>query len=132
MPIGTQMSARGLGTRYGGSKWIRPTKRLAIYLRDGLACVWCGAGAEDEAPLSLDHLVPWIASGSNEATNLVTACRHCNSSRGDRSVEDFAAAVAAYVDHGVTADSIVERIEALRVRPLDITEAKAIMARRAA
>lgn len=29
-----------------GSKWIRPEKRLAIYHRDGFACIYCGATAE--------------------------------------------------------------------------------------
>ena len=31
-----------------GSKWIRPEKRMAIYLRDGLACVYCGEGVEHD------------------------------------------------------------------------------------
>jgi HNH endonuclease len=124
------MAARGMGSKYQGSKWIRPEKRLAIYLRDGLACVWCGQAVEDETPLSLDHLTPWIDGGSNEATNLVTCCRRCNSSRGNRSVGDFAQAVANYIDHGVTAAGIAQRIEELRNRPLDLAAAKVMIARR--
>lgn len=30
-----------------GMNWIRQEKRYAIYLRDGLACVWCKATIED-------------------------------------------------------------------------------------
>src|SRR5438128_11454104 len=32
-----------------GMNWIRPEKRLALYLRDGLACCYCGEAVEDGA-----------------------------------------------------------------------------------
>lgn len=110
------MPARGQGTAYQGSKWIRREKRLAIYLRDGLACCWCGEGVEDGTSMSLDHLIPYSQSGSHEASNLVTACSRCNSSRADRTVRDFSQAVAAYL---VTV-----------TRPLDVAAAKELIARR--
>jgi len=66
-----------------GSKWIRPTKRLAIYLRDGLCCAYCGATVEDGATLSLDHITACELGGHNGATNLVTCCISCNSSKRD-------------------------------------------------
>lgn len=65
-----------------GMNWIKPHKRLAIYLRDGLACVYCSAGVETGVVLTLDHLVPRIKGGSNKSSNLATACMGCNSSRG--------------------------------------------------
>lgn len=68
-----------------GSKWCRPTTRLAIYLRDGLCCVWCGVGVEHGAVLSLDHLLAVSEGGGNEASNLVTCCKRCNFSRQDMS-----------------------------------------------
>lgn len=73
-------------------QWIRKDKRLAIYLRDELRCMYCGRNLKDAAPadVTLDHLTPRSAVGTNESTNLVTACRPCNSSRGARSLEDFA------------------------------------------
>ena len=37
--------------RYGRN-WIRPEKRRALYLRDGLACVYCGDSLEDGARLT--------------------------------------------------------------------------------
>jgi HNH endonuclease len=113
-----------------GSKWIRPAKRLAIYLRDGLACAWCGASVEGEARLTLDHLTCRNEGGTHEATNLVTSCLRCNSSRGDRSVEDFAAAVAAYLDHGVTAGQVADHVRQTALRPLDVAAAKDLIARR--
>lgn len=59
------------------TSWIRKSTRCAIYHRDGHACVYCGGGDK----LTLDHIVPRVCGGTNEATNLVTACLGCNSSR---------------------------------------------------
>jgi len=124
------MAARGKGTKYQGSKWITRQKRLAIYLRDGMACCYCGATVEDGAMLTLDHIEPHHNGGSNHESNLVTACRRCNSSRADRPVAEFAQAVAEYLDHGVQATDITAHIAECIERPLDIAEAKAIIARR--
>ena len=66
--------------------WISQTTRLAIYLRDNLACVYCGAALEQGAALSLDHVKPWSKGGSNAPNNLVTACKFCNTSRGPRAL----------------------------------------------
>lgn len=114
-----------------GMNWLRPEKRLAIYLRDGLACAWCGRGVEEEGmKLTLDHLTPRSKGGSNDATNLVTACCTCNSSRGNRSIAVFAKAVAIYVNHGVTAKAVLATVTAAAKRAIDVTGAKELMARR--
>jgi len=124
-------TARGKGN-YQGMNWIRQEKRLAIYLRDGLSCAYCGASVEQGAQLSLDHIIPHSEGGSNKETNLVTCCSRCNSSRGARSVEAFAAAVAGYINHGVTAEQILEQITACTARSLKDAkeEAKILMERR--
>lgn len=113
-----------------GSKWIRREKRLAIYMRDGLACCYCGAGIEDDTKLTLDHLTAHSHGGSNGETNLVTACHRCNSSRGNRDWKEFAGAVASYLDHGVTADEIISHIIATVARPIDVGAAKELISRR--
>uniref|UniRef100_A0A6M3MCH7 Putative homing endonuclease n=1 Tax=viral metagenome TaxID=1070528 RepID=A0A6M3MCH7_9ZZZZ len=113
-----------------GAKWIRREKRLAIYLRDGMACCYCGAAVEDGASLTLDHLKPRSKGGSHEASNLVTCCLKCNSSRGDRPVRTFARAVAEYLDHGIQASDIVAHVEACRRRVIDVGAAKDLIARR--
>lgn len=81
---------------YGSTSWIKKAKRLAIYLRDGFLCSYCGTDLHDAKPaeVTLDHFVPWCAGGSNEATNLITACRKCNSGRGAKSVKSYATAGA--------------------------------------
>lgn len=117
-------------TNWQGMNWIRQEKRLAIYLRDGCACVWCGAAVEDGVQLTLDHVVPHVNGGTNDATNLVTACHRCNTSRGARSVLTFAKAVADYVDHGVSALAIQNHVLNCAHRPLDVKAAKDLIARR--
>ena len=55
-----------------------------IKARDGGRCVYCGATeASSGAHLHLDHLTPRNAGGADVASNLVLACRSCNSARHD-------------------------------------------------
>ena len=79
-----------------GMNWIRQEKRLAIYLRDGLACVYCDYTVEDGATLTLDHLKPKSKGGYHQSTNLVTCCFICNSSRGTRSLKHFCVSTDLY------------------------------------
>ena len=117
---------------WNGAKWIRRERRLAIYLRDGLACAYCGSGLEDEGvTLSLDHIIPVVHGGDNRTSNLVTSCRKCNSVRGNRSLEDFAIAVATYLNRGVTAQVIIDHVRACAARSLNMGSAVRIMAKRA-
>jgi 5-methylcytosine-specific restriction endonuclease McrA len=87
--------------------WIRKNKRLAIYLRDGEACVWCGRAIEDGAELTLDHLVPCELGGDNGERNLVTACRHCNCSRRDQTVRQW---LVTLRDQGVDTQGLAARV----------------------
>ena len=72
--------------------WCRPEKRLAIYLRDRFTCLYCltDLHGADPRDITLDHLVPVSDGGTNDADNLVTACRACNCSRQDQPLTRFA------------------------------------------
>lgn len=113
-----------------GMNWIRKERRLAVYIRDGLACAYCDRGIEDGIKLTLDHLTPYVQGGSNDPTNLVTCCSFCNSSRGARDWKVFAKSVAAYLNHGVQAKRIIAHITATIKRPLDVAAAKNLIAQR--
>ena len=118
-----------------GGKWIRQEKRLAIYLRDGLACVWCRRAVEDDLDISLtlDHLVPTSRKGSNDPANLVTACRSCNSRRQQMPMTQFASYLADFhllCDDPETAEDILRRVERHRRRILDMAAARTILALR--
>lgn len=113
-----------------GMNWLRPVKRLAIYLRDGLACVYCGHSLETGAKLTLDHLKPYSKGGGNEATNLVTCCNRCNSARGNRSVALFTKAVAGYLNGGVKPADILKHVRNSSRRTIDTSFAKQVMENR--
>lgn len=55
-----------------------PIDRNVIFAYDDYRCVYCGS-AEN---LTLDHIVPVAKGGAHIEDNLVTACLHCNISKG--------------------------------------------------
>jgi len=73
-------------------RWIRADKRLAIYLRDRFTCVYCLRDLSDADPkdITLDHVRCRADGGSNDADNLITACRACNCARQDKPLARFA------------------------------------------
>jgi 5-methylcytosine-specific restriction endonuclease McrA len=62
--------------------------RLKIFARDGFCCTYCGG---IEGPFECDHVVPTSRGGSNDESNLTTACKPCNASKRDRLVEEWMA-----------------------------------------
>lgn len=109
------------GSRPQGRKWIRDAKRLAIYLRDGLACVWCNLGVEQGVRLSLDHWRPTVSGGTNEARNLVTACHQCNSRRQNMSPREFLTRRHCHTD---LAGATPEQVGVIEMRLRDIKRRK--------
>ena len=67
------------------SQIISTDLRHSVYRRDGWACVYCGS----TELLSIDHVVPQAAGGSNHYSNLVTCCLPCNCSKGDSPVRTW-------------------------------------------
>lgn len=53
--------------------------RYNIFKRDGYQCQYCGTTKD----LTLDHLIPRSKGGKSTWNNLVTACKKCNSKKGD-------------------------------------------------
>ena len=85
-------------------RWIRPVKRLAIYLRDGYQCVYCNVDLRGADPreVNLDHVVAKSEGGSNHESNLVTTCRSCNCSRQDKPLSEFCSTEVRRVIRRVT------------------------------
>lgn len=76
---------------------VSPSVALAtrVFMRDGFACVYCGAAS---AALAIDHVRPRahfaaIVPGAvvNSPSNLVTACNACNGAKGPQNLSGFAA-----------------------------------------
>lgn len=51
-----------------------------VFKRDRYRCRYC---ANDDVPLTVDHLVTWEQGGPSTVENLVAACRKCNKTRGE-------------------------------------------------
>ena len=116
--------------KWNGSKWIKQERRLAIYLRDGMACCYCGAGVEDGTTLSLDHVKPHSKGCTNKSANLVTSCRTCNSSRGNRSLRSWTVAVANYLNRGIKAEDIERHVRNCQARKTDVKAAATLITKR--
>lgn len=66
------------------------TKRFAILHRDNFTCKYCGATPET-TELRVDHKKPVSKGGSDDESNLITACFDCNSGKSDieyKNIED--------------------------------------------
>ena len=51
-------------------------------------CFWCNTELEE---IHIDHLIPLIKGGKNDANNLVASCPSCNCSKGSKLPEEFLA-----------------------------------------
>lgn len=60
--------------------------RHQVARRDDHTCFYCGVEDPDG---HVDHLMPLSRGGTDDPTNLVWACVHCNESKGDRTAEEF-------------------------------------------
>lgn len=73
----------------------RPIRR-AVMERDHSTCVYCGRKDGEYTPpetkrdslISIDHVIPLTAGGSNEISNLVAACVPCNNYKNNRTPEE--------------------------------------------
>ena len=57
-----------------------------VFRRDGCKCRYCG---NDKVAMTVDHIVRWENRGDSVPSNLITACRKCNNTRGSQEYEDW-------------------------------------------
>jgi 5-methylcytosine-specific restriction endonuclease McrA len=68
----------------GTSSHSRLGLRFSILARDGFKCYWCGRSpVEDGVKLAVDHKVPRAHGGTDDPSNLVSACQDCNGGKSD-------------------------------------------------
>lgn len=58
--------------------------RQNIFKRDNFECQYCGTKRD----LTLDHVLPTSRGGPHSWLNLVTACKRCNTRKGDFTPEE--------------------------------------------
>ena len=57
-----------------------------VFRRDNYTCVYCG---NNHTPLTVDHVMTWEEEGDTVEGNLVSACRKCNKTRGNKDIPTF-------------------------------------------
>lgn len=62
---------------------ISKKKRFEIFKRDDFCCAYCGK-RPPQATLEVDHINPVANGGTNDPSNLITACFDCNRGKSDR------------------------------------------------
>lgn len=73
---------------------IPPLNNRELFLRDANLCMYCG----DEFPdshLTRDHVSPLSRGGRNRWSNVVTACKTCNTRKGNRTPEEAGVSLLA-------------------------------------
>lgn len=85
--------------------------RFEILRRDNHTCRYCGRSAP-EVKLTIDHVIPETLGGSDDSSNLVTACADCNS--GKSSVPPDAPLVADVATDALRWSWAMEQVAALR------------------
>ena len=68
-------------------KFRRQVTNTFLFARDRYACQYCRRPSHELKPresLTRDHLVPLSRGGTNEWTNVVTACSSCNTRKSNK------------------------------------------------
>lgn len=73
---------------------IPPLNNRELFLRDGHLCMYCG-NQFPETMLTRDHVAPISRGGKDRWSNVVSACRSCNTRKGNRLPEEAGTALLA-------------------------------------
>ncbi len=65
------------------SRTIPPLTNRELFLRDAHLCMYCGKQFNERC-LTRDHVIPMSRGGKDRWRNVVTACRFCNTRKGNR------------------------------------------------
>lgn len=62
--------------------------KIAISKKTALCCFYCGSYPGTKS-MQIDHFIPKALGGSDHIENLVLACKPCNASKNNRTIEEF-------------------------------------------
>lgn len=79
----TRVPAIVMLTEYQKPKHVARLSKRNVFLRDGHKCQYCDIKITEDTA-SLDHVIPQSKGGRGSWDNLVTACKLCNSKKGDK------------------------------------------------
>ncbi|MHB8388262.1 MAG: HNH endonuclease [Acidobacteriaceae bacterium] len=102
MPRSSQIAAKLYRQQYYRDV-LRPRRAASRPPISGI-CSYCGA----HPATTVDHIIPVAHGGSDDPMNLRIACRWCNMSKGDRSLEEWRSTIARRVA-GIPNFSVTQR-----------------------
>jgi len=73
-------------------RFRRHVTNTFLFARDQYKCQYCGRHVTEFKPreaLTRDHLIPLSRGGTNDWTNVITACSPCNTRKGNRLPEEI-------------------------------------------
>jgi 5-methylcytosine-specific restriction endonuclease McrA len=73
-------------------RFRRHVTNTFLFARDSYRCQYCGRHMTEfktREALTRDHLVPLSRGGTNDWTNVITACSPCNTRKGNRLPEEI-------------------------------------------
>lgn len=74
---------------YGQPDHLLPVQVEQLFDQHGWSCYYCGTQSTDTSVMTLDHVVPFARGGTNTIQNCVPACASCNTSKCDRTEQEF-------------------------------------------
>ena len=84
--INTIIAVKHSSTHKHVQRTIPPLTNRELFLRDAHLCMYCGR-EHPEYDLTRDHVIPLSKGGSDRWSNVVAACRQCNTRKGNRTPE---------------------------------------------
>jgi len=72
-----------LNSYTGTPAGYRGPTRATLFARDNFTCQYCGRRLPP-SQLTIDHVIPRSLGGTDDWTNLLTACNDCNARKGGR------------------------------------------------
>jgi 5-methylcytosine-specific restriction endonuclease McrA len=66
------------------NRWQMNKLKRVVFELKGMLCDYCGAIATE-----IDHVQPLSRGGTHDLNNLVPSCKSCNSSKKDKTVEEW-------------------------------------------
>jgi len=87
LPIMTDRWAQLMNDKPKIRKSMPKSVRFEVFKRDSFKCQYCGNGAPDVL-LQIDHIKPLSKGGTDDITNLITACQPCNSGKSDKLLDE--------------------------------------------
>jgi len=87
LEINSIVATHGRMRQVGRCRKVPPLSNRALFLRDGHLCLYCG-GEFLDTMLTRDHVTPMSRGGRDSWSNVISACRACNTRKGGRRPEE--------------------------------------------